>query len=294
MIDLPAALQAKLDSGATTLAWCWVITRRDGAVFGFTDHDRALTVAGVPCEPESGLSAGETRAEAGFSPARSAVFGALNSARISDADLDNGLWDGGRVEVYRVDWSEPALSFKAFTGEIGAVKRGETGFEAEVAGLSARLDRIITRVFARTCDAELGDGRCAVDLEAGGFVDAASVVAQLSPGAVVVSGVDARPAGWFSDGVLTWTSGANAGARSRIVSHRPGEGGAVLELDPTPAAPVQTGDAASLTAGCDKRFSTCRSKFSNGDNFRGCPHMPGNDVLARSVALEPVRDGSRR
>lgn len=294
MIDMPAALQAKLDEGATTLAWCWVITRRDDAVFGFTDHDAPLTVAGTACEPESGLSPGGARSEAAFSPARAAVFGALNSDRINVADLDNGVWDGARVEVYRVDWSEPDLFFKAFTGEIGAVKRGETGFEAEVAGLSARLDRLITRVFSRTCDAELGDARCGVDLEAGGWRDAASVTAVNSPSAVQVAGVATRPAGWFADGVLEWTSGANEGARSRIAAHRIGAGGAVIELEPAPAAPSQPGDAAILTAGCDKRFSTCRIKFANGDNFRGCPHMPGNDVLLRPVSREAIRDGSRR
>jgi len=294
MIDIPAALQARLDAGATTLAWCWVITRRDGAVFGFTDHDRSLSAAGVACEPESGFSPGSARSEAAFSPARAAVFGALNSDRISAADLDNGVWDGARVEVYRVDWSEPDLFFRAFTGEIGAVKRGETGFEAEVAGLSARLDRLITRVFSRTCDAELGDGRCGVDPGAGGWRDAASVTAVISSSAVQISGVEARPPDWFTYGVAEWSSGANQGGRARILSHRPGDGGAVVELDPPPSAPVQPGDTLTLTAGCDKRFSTCREKFANGDNFRGCPHMPGNDVLLRPVSRETVRDGSRR
>ena len=46
MRSVPAALQSKLDSGATTLAQCWVVRRRDGAVVGFTDHDRDL-VAGA-------------------------------------------------------------------------------------------------------------------------------------------------------------------------------------------------------------------------------------------------------
>lgn len=294
MIDIPAALQAKLDAGATTLAWCWVLTRRDGAVFGFTDHDRALIAAGVACEPESGFSPGETRSEAGFSPARAAVFGALNSDRIAQADLDNGLWDGAQVDVYRVDWSEPDLFFKAFTGEIGAVKRGERGFEAEVGGLSARLNRLITRVFSKTCDAELGDPRCAVDLDGGGFRDTVSVSAVVSAQGLCVSGAEARASGWFADGVLDWLTGANAGARARITVHRATGQGALLELDPAPAAAPAPGDEAMLTAGCDKRFSTCRIKFANTDNFRGCPHMPGNDLLVRPVSRDPRRDGSAR
>lgn len=40
MKNIPPALQAHLDSGTTTLAWCWRMTRADGTAFGFTDHDR--------------------------------------------------------------------------------------------------------------------------------------------------------------------------------------------------------------------------------------------------------------
>ncbi len=57
MKTIPNALQAHLDDGTTTLAWCWRIARSDGAVFGFTDHDRPLAFEGTSFEPESGLSA---------------------------------------------------------------------------------------------------------------------------------------------------------------------------------------------------------------------------------------------
>ncbi len=37
---IPPPLQTKLDSGVTTLARCWKLTRRDGVVMGFTvDRD---------------------------------------------------------------------------------------------------------------------------------------------------------------------------------------------------------------------------------------------------------------
>ena len=47
-----------------------------------------------------------------------------------------------------------------------------------------------------------------------------------------------------------------------------------------------------MTAGCDKRFATCREKFTNIPNFRGFPHMPGNDfVLRLPLQGEPGMDG---
>ncbi len=50
MKSFPVPLQTHLESGTTTLAWCWRLTRNDGAVFGFTDHDRPLTFDGTTFE----------------------------------------------------------------------------------------------------------------------------------------------------------------------------------------------------------------------------------------------------
>ena len=41
--------------------------------------------------------------------------------------------------------------------------------------------------------------------------------------------------------------------------------------------PLAEGDLFAVTAGCDKRFETCRTKFANAVNFRGFPYLPGND-----------------
>jgi len=47
-----------------------------------------------------------------------------------------------------------------------------------------------------------------------------------------------------------------------------------------------------VTAGCDKRFDTCRNRFNNAVNFRGFPHIPGNDFVIRyAVEGEPGNDG---
>jgi hypothetical protein len=59
MRTLPSGLAAHLEGGATTLCRCWTLTRRDGAVFGFTDHDRDLVFAGVAFAAQTGLEAAE-------------------------------------------------------------------------------------------------------------------------------------------------------------------------------------------------------------------------------------------
>lgn len=281
MIDIPPALQAKLDQGATTLCWVWILTRRDGARFGFTDHDQALELEGVSCEPASGFSAGDLRSETGGAPARGAVFGQLDSGVINREDIKSGVWDGAGLVLSRVDWSDPSLFYRAFTGELGEIRHGEQGFEAEVAGLSARLNRTIGRAFSRLCDAELGDARCGVDLGRAGRRAEGVVSEQITARALRISAASSLDASALIHGVLSWPDAS--WPDQRIVSARNEGVARVIELESAVPEGVTPGQAVRLSVGCDKRFETCQGRFNNALNFRGCPHMPGNDALIRPV-----------
>ena len=61
------ALQARLDTGATTMCRCWLVERRDGVRFGFTDHDRDLAIGGDIFRAGSGLDASVLEATSGLS-----------------------------------------------------------------------------------------------------------------------------------------------------------------------------------------------------------------------------------
>lgn len=58
------------------------------------------------------------------------------------------------------------------------------------------------------------------------------------------------------------------------------------------AAEIAEGDLFAVTAGCDKRFATCVEKFANGINFRGFPHMPGNDFALSYARAGAGNDGA--
>src|SRR6184192_2206509 len=103
MRSIPSALQVKLDSGVTTLCRCWVVTRRDGVVRGFTDHDEDVVVAGVTCHAGAGLAASEAVEQLGLAVAGSEISGALADDALSEADLAAGRYDAAAVEVYVVD-----------------------------------------------------------------------------------------------------------------------------------------------------------------------------------------------
>ncbi|MGE0741063.1 MAG: DUF2163 domain-containing protein [Hyphomonadaceae bacterium] len=290
MRSIPTELAARLAGGVTTLAYVWRITRRDEAVFAFTDHDRPLTFDELTCEPMAGLRTGAIEKSAGLEVDSASLSGALSSDAISEADLARGLWDGARVDLYRVDWTDAALRLHLFAGRIGEVRRSASAFEAELRGLQAALNVPVGRVFSRFCDADLGDARCGANVETSAFRGEGVVTEIVSGATFRASGLEAFADAWFTRGRLQWIDGGE----SEVAAHRVGAEGAVIELIDAPAGALVEGAAFVVYAGCDKRIETCRAKFANTLNFRGFPHMPGNDALqAGPIANAPLDGGSR-
>lgn len=281
MKTLPGALAAHLASGATTLAWCWRISRRDGTQQGFTDHDRDLVFDGTAFEAAAGLTASEMTDEVGLSVDNLEVTGAISSQHLSEADLAAGLYDDAKVEIFRVNWQDPAQRILMRTGSLGEVKRTGSTFTAEVRGLAHLLQQPKGRVFQFTCDADLGDGRCKIDLSGPAFRGTGTVLSATRDRRLVVSGLNGFATEWFTHGALTFTSGAAAGQTIEVKRHLTSAGGVTIELWQPARGPVLAGQTFVITAGCDKHMATCKAKFANAVNFRGFPNMPGNDLLTR-------------
>lgn len=279
MRSIPSALQTKLDSGITTLARCWVLTRRDGVVQGFTDHDADIVVAAVTCRAGTGFTASEATSRFDLSVPDTEISGALSDTSLTEADLAAGRYDAAKVETWLVDWSEPDLRVLTARGALGEVKREGAAFTAELRGLADLLAQESGRFYTATCSADLGDPRCGIDLTDAVYRGTGAVSTVTGASQFIASGLDGFIATWFSAGRLTWTTGGNVGVSVEIKQHRVEGGHAVLSLWQTMAEPLGVGDAFAVTAGCDKRLSTCRARFANAINFRGFPHIPGNDFV---------------
>lgn len=292
MRPIPSALQTKLNSGVTTLCRCFVLTRRDGIVQGFTDHDEDIVLDGVTCRAGTGLAASEASTRLGLAVDGAEISGALADDCLTDADLAAGRYDAAKVETYLVDWSEPELHVLLATATLGEVRREGAAFVAELRSLADALAQETGRLFTANCAADLGDPRCGVDLTNAVYRGEGSVTVLRGISAFAVSGLDGFDEGWFDAGKLTFVSGANAGLAMEVKRHRREGEEVVLELWQAMPEPLSAGDSFVVTAGCDKRFETCRNRFNNAVNFRGFPHIPGNDFVIRyAVEGEPGNDG---
>ena len=285
-----AALQAHLDSGATTLCRAWTVQRRDGMVLGFTDHDRDLVVEGVTCRADTGLTARALQQTTGLAVDNSEAVGALSDVAVTEADILAGRFDGAVVRSYLVNWAAPEQWVVQFHGSFGEITRVGGAFRAELRGLSEAMNQPQGHVYDPGCSAVLGDSRCRFDSSAPGYQVQGLIEMPFQGSEVVLTGLAAYADRWFVHGRFEMLTGAAAGLVGVVKIDRQDAEFRRVELWQALGADVAAGDSFRITAGCDKTAATCRAKFANFLNFRGFPHIPGEDWLTAAPAVTASPD----
>ncbi len=277
MKTISTALAAHIAGEVTTLATCLKLTRRDNTVFGFTDHDAPVMFEGVTYAPTSGFTPSAVASAASLAVDNVEIEGVLSSDVIREQDLRAGLYDFAEIDMFLInyqDTTQGTLHLK--TGWMGEVTVRSGQFTAEVRGLSQRLSQTTGELFSASCRAQLGDNRCTVNLTAHTVTGTLTTI--IHSAFDMVDSARTEPSGVFTFGLLTFTSGANAGLQMEVKEHAAtaGVGGRFTLAMPMPY-PMAIGDAYSLTKGCDKTLDTCFARFNNVVNFRGEPFVPGLD-----------------
>ena len=290
---IPPALQTHLDSGTTTLCYCWKLTLRSGQIIGFTDHDEAVVFDGVSFEAQAGFSSSEIHSSLGFAVDNLEASGALKSAQLHEVRLNAGDYDHASIEIWRVNWQDATQRILQRKGHLGEVNYGQGHFKAEVRGLAHLMNQPKGRLFQFGCDALLGDARCGVNLNLGVFRGVATIAA-VRENSFDVSGLNSFADDWFTRGVLSWNIGPNAGRALAIKRHRAFATTSRVDLWQAPKFVIAAGEQIIVNAGCDKQFSSCKSKFANHLNFRGFPHMPGNDFVMAVASKNDANNGASR
>ena len=135
--------------------------------------------------------------------------------------------------------------------------------------------KVPTRCFKPDCPWSFGDGNCGINLSGtdtnGYHITQAFTAANGSTAWQLLPVTSfSQPNGYFTQGIVTCTSGANAGLSQTVKLHA---SGALTLMAPWLIAP-NPGDTFSVVAGCDRTFTTCQNKFNNKVNFGGTPYVP--------------------
>lgn len=278
MKAISEALTSHLDGEVTTLATCWKLTRRDGVVMGFTDHDVDVLFEGATYLATAGMTASAVSASNTLRVDELEVEGLLSADGISQDDLVKGLYDYAEVEVFLLNYKAPSDGkLPLRLGWFGEVTLKGDQFVAEIRGLSQALQQPVGEIFSPGCRALLGDARCKVNVASHTFNGVVSEANELhGMTAVALS----KPDGYFTAGTVRFTSGVNAGVIAEVKYYNAKRFYFVERLRHACAV----GDAFVAVAGCDKTTLTCKERFSNILNFRGEPHVPGTDRVFETAA----------
>lgn len=283
------AFLAHLKTGSTTVCRAWKVRRRDGFVLGFTDHDNDLQFDGVTFVARTGLTAKALQQSTGLSVDNSEAAGALSDAAVREDDILAGHYDAAEVTAFQVNWQNVEERTILFRGTFGEIVRSKGAFRVELRGLTEALNQPFGQVFHAECSAVLGDHRCKVNISDPPF-SVLAVVQSIEGGRLLeFEGLGAFEPGWFSGGQVSRYSHGSLLPCGTIKQDRLINGQRRIELwHSIPQPPVQ-GEVMTLQSGCDKRAATCRTKFENFLNFRGFPHIPGEDWLRSAPSAKGRR-----
>lgn len=300
-----------LMSDGVSLATIWKITRQDGEVFRFTDHDSDvdLTTAGVTFGDPA--TAGVYSAALGYyrsamkqstslEPDILEVLGAIDSEGFTAEDLSAGKFDHALVEIGLVNWQDLTMGViylrRSYFGEVNIQAEN---YVVSLRSLVDVLARTIVRTYQPTCTVDLGSTECGIDIDTEdtqdgfpirqeGVVSAVASSDERLSFEVTISTVPRAPAGYLNDGLLFWdgtpspSANQNGGRAFEVDFYEVTGADSITLLYPVPR-PITVGDSFVAYIGCNRTVFRCKTRFgSSADgrgnirNFRGFPYVkPG-------------------
>jgi uncharacterized phage protein (TIGR02218 family) len=287
MLDAPSDVASFLATRPTRAAIANLFTFNllSGPVWTFTDKRRPLKVAGVTYLPgpprlvrgtistERGMSVSTMKVT--FQEANAEYIGMIARGFLNRAVFTLQRQFATNPGANVLTWTSP---FTRFAGRVNSIDSiTSTSAEITIKSMLDDLDQDYPRDVVQTdCNRVLGDAGCGINLVP------LTVTATASAGCTVnklLSGLS-NPDVYFTQGVVTFTSGANSGLSWMVKSYA---GGVIAPSYPFLSAPV-AGDTFKVTPGCDKTLATCISKYgyapSGGlaPHFRGMPFVPDPTV----------------
>jgi uncharacterized phage protein (TIGR02218 family) len=296
------AMQTHLaTANPTTLAWLWKVKRSDGTLLGFSSHDVDIAYddasgdGSITYLAKTGYSSSAIAGKSDTSVDNTEVKGFIDSSAITEQDLRENKYDNALVSMMVINWNDLTMGHVLVrTGTLGVVKLKNGLWTAEHRGLAYRLGTVLGDSYGPICRAQFGSGLNGIDMlstwlckidvtlyrQTGSL---ASVTDQFNvvPTAGLLQVGSATPtapapAGWFDDGILTFTSGVLNGVSIEIKSW---DGTTLSLFLPLGQVLPAASDTFTIEPGCNHTIYDCNNKYNNTVNFRGEPFIPGMDAI---------------
>lgn len=266
------------------------ITRKDGKVQRFTDHDKNIVWKGQTYSPAITSTRSTLRTQTGLQDQSMNVEVLIDSSEITTEELIAGKYDQAQVRTMVIDRRPPQIApIREDVNEVGdQTFNGETA-SGECEGLSRFSEVRAGRTITRTCPHHLGDAAgkphiagCHVDIESitYGSVPVASVTDRrtfrITSNYIPAAHADRQ----FAPGKVFWTSGANKGQEMEILTYT--ETTREVKLIIPAGADISVGDTLNLIPQCDNTQGTCNGTYDNLIDYGGFLFIRGNDEVFKT------------
>lgn len=261
-------LAETLSENLTYLCRLWAITRVDGEVMRFTDHDKDITFGGEFYTSNNSFQATAVSNRINSAASDMDITVLLVDNQISYNDLKRGLYDSALTTVTMVNYKRLDLGGVPLAEGVLATIEFPNRFVAtlRITGGVGKTERLLTEKYSTSCRAKFGDDRCKVDLD--DYTEAFTVDTSPHGQEFAASELTGEPNNRYARGFVTWLTGANTGTKTEVVTNI---GGSVRLFIKTPY-PIQPGDDGTITRGCPKTLSACQG-YANVPNYRGEPYI---------------------
>lgn len=277
---LPSAIEAMRTSGFINLTWALEIQSSYGQAVRYCGASRDQTIDSNTYTAIPGMSVSSIASTLGLEVDNlKATIG--DNGDVLQADVLDGLWDGAAYRLFLFEPGSTADDSPAtgivpwHYGTVANIEPRVGAFDTELRDWRQALHQDVTPTHQYACIYELGDARCKRDLTA--FTFTAVVVTSVQSAYQFTCSGLAQAAGFFTNGRLRFTQGANANGLTSQIQRRVRlhETGGVLTMQFPLIREVVAGDQITIIAGCTHRPNEdCRDKFSNKVNYGGCDSKP--------------------
>lgn len=205
------------------------------------------------------------------------IQGILGVAGISREAIASGVYDNARCYLFATSWTAPVEDEEQITAStLGKATLIDDAFVVEEMVLVDALNQSVGQTYTSNCQKTFGGttgpviGRCNKVV-----TPSTGTITSVTSSSILRDSARAEVADYFGYGLLSFTSGANAGLKAVQVKRHEADG--TLELFEAMPYPMVIGDAYSLIPGCRKRLEDCRDKWANVINFGGFSRIPTNN-----------------
>lgn len=238
-----------------------------------TTYQSSITAAGGTFTPLAGLERGVLK---------------IGTQEEDSLALDITLpFDHPMVAAYAYETAPPQLDFTMFrvhlsdlTSPVTMWKGKVTSFTVEGRKAKFRVPSLFSYMltgvapqprFQAPCNHILYDERCQVSLAANQHVTTVTAITDR----IITVATNPYADNECNAGELVFPSGN----QSRMIVGSVGNDFTVTY----PYSGLAVGSAVTLRRGCDHSFDTCKTKFSNGINFGGCPLVPDRNPFTSKI-----------